>query len=49
MATRLVATYQANAEAHGINATPSLVIDGEKFSNMSYEALKEIIEAQLAN
>ncbi|SMH41879.1 DsbA family protein [Maritimibacter sp. HL-12] len=48
MATRLVATYQTNAEAHEIDATPTLVIDGEKHSNMSYDALKEIIEARLA-
>jgi len=49
MAAQLVATYQANAEADGITATPTLVIDGEKHSNMSYEALKEIIDAKLAN
>jgi len=48
MVTRLVATYQHHAGADEINATPTLVIDGEKHSNMSYEALKEIIEARLA-
>jgi len=48
MAARLVATYQTNAEADGIRATPALVINGEKHSNMSYDALKEIIEAELA-
>jgi len=48
MATSLVATYQAHAEADGINATPTLVIDGEKHSNMSYNALKDIVEARLA-
>lgn len=47
MATRLVATYQANAEADGINATPTLVIDGEKHSNMSYADLAAIIDAKL--
>jgi protein-disulfide isomerase len=49
METRLGATFQTHAEADGINATPSLVIDGEKYSNMSYEALKEIIDAKLAD
>ena len=44
----LVATFQHHAEADGINATPTLVIDGEKHSNMSYEDLKAIIEARLA-
>jgi len=48
MATSLVATYQFHAEADGINATPTLVIDGEKHSNMSYNALKDIVEARLA-
>ena len=48
MATSLVATYQAHAEADGINATPTLVIDGEKHSNMSYNALKDIVEERLA-
>jgi len=48
MATNLVATYQAHAEADGINATPTLVIDGEKHSNMSYNALKDIVEERLA-
>lgn len=48
MATKLVATYQSTAEADGINATPTLVIDGEKHSNMSYDALKDIIEERLA-
>jgi len=48
MATSLVATYQTHAEADDINATPTLVIDGEKHSNMSYDALKDIIEERLA-
>lgn len=47
MAARLVATFQANAEADGVNATPTLVIDGEKYSNMPYDDLKAIIDAKL--
>lgn len=47
MAQSMVAAYQINAEADGINATPTLVIDGEKHSNMSYEELKAIIDAKL--
>ena len=49
MATKLVATFQANAEADGINATPTLVIDGQKYSNMAYSDLKAIIDAKLAS
>lgn len=47
LATRLVATFQANAGADGVNATPTLVIDGEKHSNMSYEDLAALIDAKL--
>lgn len=48
MVDKLVNTFRHNAEADGINATPTLVIDGEKHSNMAYPDLKEIIEEQLA-
>lgn len=47
MATRLVATFQAHAEADGIEATPTLVIDGEKHPNMSFDDLASIIDAKL--
>lgn len=43
----MVATYQKNATADDINATPTLVINGEKFSNMPWEELKTLIEAKL--
>lgn len=46
-AKALVAWYQQNAELHDINSTPSFVIDGENYSNMSYEAFKEILDAKL--
>ncbi|MDQ7071826.1 MAG: DsbA family protein [Rhodobacterales bacterium] len=46
-AKALVAWYQKNAEMHDINSTPSFVIDGEKYSNMSYESFKEILDAKL--
>ena len=48
MVNKLVGTFQHYAEADGINATPTLVIDGEKHSNMAYADLKAIIEARLA-
>lgn len=48
MVEKLVGTFQHYAEADGINATPTLVIDGEKHSNMAYADLKTIIEARLA-
>ncbi|MGB0497485.1 MAG: DsbA family protein [Rubricella sp.] len=48
MAEALVANYQANAEEHGITGTPSFVIDGERYSNMGFDAMSEIIEERLA-
>lgn len=49
LATRLVATFQAHAEEDGINATPTLVINGEKHANMAYDDLAAIIDAELGN
>lgn len=46
-AKALVAWYQKNAEEHDIDSTPSFIIDGEKFSNMSFEGFKEILDAKL--
>ncbi|WP_306154826.1 DsbA family protein [Roseovarius sp. MMSF_3281] len=47
-AKALVAWFQENAEEHEVNSTPTLIINGEKHSNMSYPDLKEIIETELA-
>lgn len=47
-AQALVAWYQKNAEADGIDSTPSFVINGKKHANMSYEDMKEIIDTALA-
>lgn len=47
-AQALVAWYKENAEADGIDSTPSFVINGKKYSNMSYETMKEAIEEALA-
>ncbi|WP_299966598.1 DsbA family protein [uncultured Roseobacter sp.] len=44
-ARTLVAWYQENAEADGIDSTPSFVIDGRKYSNMSYGEMAELIDA----
>ncbi|MEE4119764.1 MAG: DsbA family protein [Paracoccaceae bacterium] len=48
-AQTLVAWYQQNAEADRIEATPSFVIDGEKFSNMSYADFSEILDEKLGD
>jgi protein-disulfide isomerase len=43
-ARALVALYQENATADGINSTPSFVIDGTKYSNMSYEEMSALLD-----
>ncbi|TNE65782.1 MAG: DsbA family protein [Rhodobacteraceae bacterium] len=48
MAEKLYAKFTAEMEEYDIDATPSLVIDGEKHSNMSYADLKKILDAKLA-
>ena len=40
----LVAWYQENAEEHGIQSTPSFVIDGTTYQNMSYEEMSALID-----
>jgi len=40
----LVAWYQENAEADGIDSTPSFMINGTKYGNMAYGELVEIID-----
>jgi len=47
-AKALVAWYQKNAEADDVNSTPTLVINGKKYSNMNYADLKAIIDEKLA-
>ena len=48
-AQALYAFYLKNAEADGINSTPSFVIDGRKYSNMSYDEMKDVIDAALGS
>ncbi|MEM9902754.1 MAG: DsbA family protein [Pseudomonadota bacterium] len=43
-AQTLVAWYQENAEEHGVNSTPTFVIDGRTYRNMPYSEFVEIIE-----
>jgi len=47
-AKALVAWYQANAEADGVESTPTLIINDQKYNNMPYDDLKAIIEEKLA-
>lgn len=47
-AEAMVATYQKHATDDNIDATPTFIINGEKYSNMSYEDMKKILDAKLA-
>lgn len=47
-ALALVAWYQANAEKHDVRSTPTLIINGQKYGNMSFGELSGIIDAILA-
>lgn len=47
-AKNLVAWYQENADRDGITGTPSFMIDGEKFSNMSLDEFKKVLDEKLA-
>ena len=48
MAKALVEHYQTNATADGLEGTPAFKINGTMYSNMSYDALKAILDAELA-
>jgi protein-disulfide isomerase len=49
MAKAMVANYQTNATNDEITGTPSFIIDGQKYSNMSYEDFAKILDEKLAN
>ncbi len=47
-AQAMVATFQKHATDDAVDSTPTLMVNGEKHSNMSYEDLKVILDAELA-
>lgn len=48
-AQAMVALYQKNAAADGVNSTPSFIINGTLHSNMPYSEFSSLIDAELAN
>lgn len=46
-AQSLVAWWEKNGAADGIDSTPSFLINGQKYSNMSFPDMKEIIDTAL--
>jgi len=47
-AQELMAWYRANAEADQVQGTPSFIINGERYSNMTYDDFAEILDEKLA-
>jgi protein-disulfide isomerase len=47
-AQAMVAKFQADTAAHGIDSTPSFVINGTRHGNMPYRELKQLLDAALA-
>lgn len=47
-AEALMAWFRSNAEADEINSTPTLMINGQQYSNMSYADLSDLVEEKLA-
>lgn len=47
MAQAMVAAYQAHAAADAVEATPTIIVNGEKHGNMSYADLSRIIDEKL--
>ena len=48
MAQAMVARFQETTAADNVQATPTLIIDGQPHSNMSYPDLKAILDEKLA-
>lgn len=48
-AQSLYGWYQANFEEHEITGTPSFVVNGTTYSNMSYEDFAALLDGEIAN
>lgn len=48
MAKAMVANFQEKSTADGVDSTPTLFINGTKHSNMGYDELKALLDAELA-
>lgn len=46
-AQNLVAWFQANAERDDVRSTPSFLIEGEKYANMSYAEFKAVLDEKI--
>jgi len=44
----LVGWYRANAERDDVRSTPTFLINGEKYSNMSYAEFQTVLDEKIA-
>ena len=49
MARAMAAVDEMNRAEHGVNSTPSFVINGTTYSNMQYEEFSRLIDAELGS
>jgi protein-disulfide isomerase len=47
-AEAMIAQFEKNMAADGVEGTPTIFVNGEKHANMAWEDLKEIIDTALA-
>jgi protein-disulfide isomerase len=47
-AEALIKQFQTNFEADGVEGTPTIFVNGTKYSNMAYADMKAILDAELA-
>ncbi|MEM7685340.1 MAG: thioredoxin domain-containing protein, partial [Pseudomonadota bacterium] len=48
-AKTLIESYQTNAEADGVRATPSFIVNGELHSNMSFDEFAALLDEALGS
>ena len=49
MAEALVARFQETTATDEVNSTPTLFVNGTKYSNMPYTQLSDLIEQELSS
>ena len=48
-AEAMYARFQQTTEEHGITGTPSFIINGKKYANMSYDEFKDVLDSALGS
>lgn len=48
MAQALITKFETDSKADNVTSTPTLIVNGDKHSNMSYADLQKVLDAELA-